>query len=307
MLIRKTRIRNIDRYLKGVNDGDTVVVGLISPLSASDRLVEVGFTPDFEIGERVLPSAVGSVSKYNAEGKYKVHRDKPMETAYRQIEWTWSEWHGPYEQIERSEIKDYPYQRYPRTFLEPPSIELTIATDREGQPVLVTPPIEYTEDNREKLLHTVNLMLELFGECYVLDEDHQNILKAPMKRLNWEVLPHGKHPWERLLPSLQHVIRQQPDGNQKVIQKRFKALNEYEPEFTAVGRAGFNGYLVFGYPSKGLYVLESTEVNNATYILDKDWETLSQMTKAQLINASLHKERVIHREKWFSEINNILS
>lgn len=113
-------------------------------------------------------------------------------------------------------------------------------------------------------------------------------------------------PWATLRPQLDRVIDRTPSGNQPVIEKRFQAINQHEPDFVAVGRAGFSGYLIFGFPDRNLYVLESTETNNATYILREDWERLSTLTKAEILGAELHERRVIHRENWFAEIEGIL-
>ncbi len=91
----------------------------------------------------------------------------------------------------------------------------------------------------------------------------------------------------------------------KVSEVSGKTANE--PEFVAIGRAGFSGYVVFGFPSKSLYILESTKTNNATYVLEDDWEYLSGLTKAEILNNRLHKERILHRENWFTEIARVLA
>lgn len=79
--------------------------------------------------------------------------------------------HGPYNRVERSRIVDVPYQRYPRTPIPPPSVELTVARDVSRDMVVVTRPLAYVDGNKEALLHRVNLMRELFGEAELLTED----------------------------------------------------------------------------------------------------------------------------------------
>ena len=69
---------------------------------------------------------------------------------------------------------------------------------------------------------------------------------------------------------------------------------------------GFSGYLIFGFVDRSLYVLESAHYGNATYILDRDWESLSAMTKAELLDASLHQDRIIHRESWDQRVRDLL-
>jgi len=104
-----------------------------------------------EVGESILPpSSFGSVGRFNANGKYIRHRDRPMETAYTTVEWHWKEWHGPYRE-ERSKSVDRPYKRYPRTFVPPPSIEITILNTTKGESIIVSPSIEYVKEKASLL------------------------------------------------------------------------------------------------------------------------------------------------------------
>ncbi|MDM8914292.1 hypothetical protein P2P95_21895, partial [Escherichia coli] len=50
------------------------------------------------------------------------------------------------------------------------------------------------------------------------------------------------------------------------------------------------------------HVLESSQCNNATYILNNNWQQLSQLTKAEILDGNLHHARVIHRVNWAAEI-----
>ncbi len=306
MILSKKRIRSLGSNLKGIQAGQEVIIALPYSDEIRETLIDCGFSEELESGESVLPAVVGPVTRFNSAGKYIVHKDQPMETAYRQSEWTWQEYHGPYNTVEQSKIVDVPYKRYPRTFVEPPSVELSLAI-KEGNLLVISPTITFSPENEELILHTINIFLEIFNECHILNDDLQEIIKAPVRRLNWEILPQGRRPWGELRPLISNVIDELPEGNKKVIDKRIEAINEHEPEFVAVGRAGFTGYLVFGFPEKNLYILESTEVNNATYVIDNNWELLSSLTKAEILNNDLHKERVIHRENWFAEINRILT
>jgi hypothetical protein len=53
-------------------------------------------------------------------------------------------------------------------------------------------------------------------------------------------------------------------------------------------------------------VVESAHYGNATYIFGEDWARLSQMTKAEIIEGGLHRERIIHREGWEGEMRRVL-
>lgn len=307
MLIKKKRIRNVGNNIRGVARGQHCVVALRNLDRFVDHLQRAGFSAKLQIGETVLPASIGPVSSFNAEGKYDIHKDQPKEIAYRLGEWRWQEFRGRYETVEKSKIVEIPYKRYPRTFVEPPSVELSLVEDSNSGRILRAPTHEFTEANDAALVHVINLFLEQFGECELLKEDLAPVIPAKLIRLNWEVLPQGQMPWSRLQRKLRPIVERQPEGNRAVIDKRHEAINVYEPAFVAVGQGGFDGYVIFGFPAKRLYILESTQINNATYVIDRDWEDLSTMTKAELLNNDLHKERIIHRKNWFGQLHRVLN
>jgi hypothetical protein len=186
-------------------------------------------------------------------------------------------------------------------------VELKIVQSPDEETTLIIgPPLIYSEENVPQLTHIVNLFLEIFGECHIFNDRLEGFISVPMHRLNWDVLPVGKRPWEKLYPEVEAVIREQPEGNQQVIMERFHRVNGYEPSFVAVGRAGFKGYVVFGFPDLNIYILESTQTNNATYVFEENWERLSQMTKAEILNNELHKDRIIHRQSWFRKLHKLM-
>lgn len=306
MLITKKRIRSIDNNIRGINRGETVVVALRDINRLTDHLRRAGYSKELAVGETILPSAIGAVSRFNARGKYHIHKDQAKETYYTTRYWTRNEFRGRNTSEEVTGIIEIPGKRYPRTLILPPSIELTITEDKAGTKILRAPELNFIEENDPDLIHVINLFLEHFGECEILSKDLSTASPAKLIRLNWDVLPQGKMPWAQLNSRLTPIINRQPKGNRSIINKRHETIHAHGPDFVAVGNGGFDGYIVFGFPDKNIYILESTEVNNATYVLEWEWEELSQLSKAELLNNRLHKERLIHRTTWFSEINRIL-
>ena len=78
------------------------------------------------------------------------------------------------------------------------------------------------------------------------------------------------------------------------------------PDFVAYGRSGFRGYAVFGFTSRNLYILESAVPNNATYVLQNDWESISQLSKAEILSQELHRARIIHSTNWQKNFDEIM-
>jgi hypothetical protein len=305
MLIQQTRVRTLKGRLGPTRKGSKLVIGARLVPSLVPLLVKAGFPQDFKIGDGLLPAAIGPVSLFNAEGGFIVHRDKPMETAYRQVEWEWEQWHGQ-DTVTNSKIVDVSYQRYPRTEIKPPSIELKVAVTADGQRVLVAPPMTYMSDDDKHLTHVVNLFLEILGFCEVFTADLGEIIKAPLRRLNWKLLPEGKRPWKEVRADIKEVVKRAPQGNQPVIEHRLEEINKYEPDFVAIGQAGFAGYVVFGFTKRDLFLFESIYFGNATYVFGDQWESLSKLTKVQVLDNNLHKDRVVHRKGWESHIRKLL-
>jgi len=302
MIIQKKRIHNISPHLSHIKDGSKIIVGIDDPKRLSSTLKNIGFTEPYEKGQTILPASVGPISNYNAEGKNIVHRDQPMETAYSQVDWKWQEWDGTW----HSKIVDRSYKRYPRSFIEAPSVELTITESSAGKKLLTSPAFDKSEQNKEIITHIVNLFLEMFGEALFFTSDMDAILKIPVKRVNWEILPQGEMPWDKLKIHIEPIINQAPKGNRPIIEYRLETINKMSPDFIVLGHGGFHGYLIHAFSKKNLFVLESMLYGNATYVFEESWEELSKKTKAEILRESLQKARIIHREGWKKKVEEII-
>lgn len=305
MLIKKRRIHNLGLYLSDSLKDKTLIIA--NPVSNVDInvLAKLGFV-NHTIGETVLPKPVGPVSRFNAEGKFVIHRDQEMETAYRQAEWTWKEWSGRDDYVERSKIVDIPYKRYPRSLIKPPSVELQVVKDLNGELLLSSSAIAYTDINLDSLKHRINLHLELFGECIVLDASLNAISVLKIIRLNWTILPVGERPWEQIKGQVSTLVDTLKPMKRRIAYTRLDVIEKYNPDFVAIGTGGFSGYLIFGFQDKSLYFFESINYGNATYVFEGNWEQLSKLTKAEILTDSLQKHRLIHLKGWALNVHAIL-
>ena len=307
-MIFKNKIRCVNKKLVHLKHGNQYYLGVEAD-NHIEQLQKLGFSYPFVVGESVLASAeYGTASERNANGFDIIHRDQEKETAYRQAEWHWTEFRGRYDTEERSKIVEVPYQRYPRTFVSPYAVELVVQETTDGVMMITTGSFSLIDDDEERAKNTVNMFIELFTECMILQPDFTVWKKIPVKKLNWELLPSGKNPWASSKTRLNKLVNKLEKGKQPVIAKRFDAIGEHEPEYIAIGLGGFSGYVAFGFPNAGLCLLESESINNATYVLDEgSWETISSLSKAEILDAKLHQVRLIHREKWFGELHMLLT
>jgi hypothetical protein len=307
MIIKAKRIRSLKLHLPGLRIGQQFIFGISNIERFQELLTRIGFTNILDPGESVLPSNIfGSVSRFNAEGGVIRHKNLPKEIVYHQREWHWKEWRGNSSE-EKSKLVDVPYKRYQITPVLPPSIELRVAAQKEFEKILISPAMTFDGSNQADLLHTINLLLEIFGECQLFHPNLEAIVSAPVKHLNWTVLPQGRYPWSRIQPQVKESIDRAPKGIQKIIENRLQTVNKYNPDFVAIGRAGFRGYMIFGFSSKNSFVLESIRYGNATYFLGEEWEKLCVLTKAEILSDRLHKERVIHHTGWNKQMHKLLA
>lgn len=306
MLIQGRRIRSLERHLAAVPVGSAVVVALTSVTPHVRRVRQIGFE-QLGAGESRLPAAVGPVSRYNAEGREIRHRDRPMETWYRQVMWSWTEFHGP-DRHEQSDVRDVPYQRYPRTFVPPPAVEFGFFNGEGDTLVLAGPALRYNDEDAERLRHTINLFLEIFGECEILTADLRPYLRPNLRRLNWRILPPGEIPWPHLQRHVGPILDNLGQRVRPVAEHRLALLTEeHTPDFAAAGEGGFGGYIVFGFRRLGIYVVESLHYGNATYVFGHDWEHFTRLTKAEVLSREAQLDRIIHRAGWDQSIRALLA
>lgn len=309
-MITKKRIYKLKNNIQNEIFGTEVVPAVILNEITDKEIIEgLGFTNSIEIGESLLPTPVGPISEFNSDGKEIPDKSKPKETAYREIEWCWNQWAGRGKTERVCENRLVPYKRWQRIFIEPPSIELTISKKENGNVYISTPAILASDENEIKLIHQINLMLELFGSCQILTNDLLPPL-IPNKRLNWSIFPPGKRPWVEQRALLRPLLDSIKESRIiPVIESRLEDINSLDPDFTACGANGFQGYIVFGFTNRNIFILESALYGNAIYVFNDNWENLSKLTKAEIIQNNFQIERITHngnRANWLDRIRELL-
>lgn len=302
MLINQRRIRNTHTYLDVLPAGSQFQITLTDLPRHLSRLVEIGFSSDLNVGERVLPKPTKSVSRFNANGSWKILRHLPKETVYR--EGSVKDWHGNWHYV------DIPYERYPREPIPAPGEELTIVLNGESK-VISSRVFSYNSQDSSlmnQIKHVINLFLELFGECWIQSDMLISLEKFKIERRNWRILPFGEYPWEKVKDVLVTVTRSLSESRRHIVEYRFKHITLYNPTKLIIGEAGFDGYVIFCFEQDSenkIYLLESRFTDNATYVFGDNWESLSKLTKSEIINGDLHLERFVHSNGWSVKIDQL--
>ena len=296
----------MDAVLEAFQNFDKVYALFPEVEGRIDRIEELGFSMPLVAGESLLPEAkLGRGARRNANGYEIVHRDQPKETRYHQMQWTRMQYHGR-DLVEVTEIIDRPYYRYPRTLVLPFSVELKLHEQKDGAKSVIAGPLPLAGEGAVAALqNTIHMFIDLFGKCLIVSNIN-DVYVAPTRQLNWEILPVGQQPWEETERAIRRLIERAKPSEQPVLRARFDAIARYRPDFIATGRGGFTRYIVHGWEKQNFYLLESMEVNNATYVLKEDWEAVSKLTKAEILHADSHKARLIHREQWFGDLHQLM-
>lgn len=301
-MIKKKNIRNVKKYLCQFEDGQEIRIAMKKSQVIDSYIEKIGFSIPLTVGETLLPDA--KLNRYcmiNSEGKVIIQRHLPQEKAERYWEWSWKDFGGN----EHWDFKYIPYMRYPREFQTPEAIELLIVADDNNCVWISTEPIKNIPQNYERIKLAVNLYLSLFGQCEIVNIKMEAI---KTRTLSWEVLKPGeKLPKEKILEKLDKVINERvSDSKKNMFRANFTKLLESNPSVIAIGEKSFYGYVVFEYLNKNIAILESMMPNNATYILGKDWESISQYTKSDVLSKNLHIDRLYHYGDWLNKIKKYI-
>ncbi len=293
MLIKRKRINNIDKYISHFKNGDNIVM-MVPWESHKDKIKTIWI----EDNQSILPSDLfGKACEYNSEGKIIKRKDLPMEKYILEL---------PYE------IKDYWWymhywvnylerERYPRELIQPFSVYIQ-RVQENWEIFIVSELIENDQWNKDKIKNTINIFLELFWECYITTDQYD---LSHVVQLNWEIIPIGKYPWEKIKGDL--IFPNKRVLKSKLFQSRLDYLSTFKPDFLAKWVYWFNWYVIFWYKDKNYFVAENIKYGNATYIFNQDRATISRMTKAEIIQWNLSEERTIHSASREREIKKILS
>ena len=267
---------------------------VVHPLPTdSQELRTLGFDSAPGDGESLIPSPVGSVSAFNANGREIVRRELPKVPQSRMVWTSWKDWHGnAHSGAQVRSVRVYQKERVP-----PPEEYLTVMQGVAG-PVLVSRALSKAVDDDAKIVHVINLFLELFGSLEITSVDLESAWPLVVKRLNWRVLPAGEFPFERAGKELAEFLERVDESVRPIVRWRIDSVTQHKPDFVAVGIGGFREYIVFGFQSKNLYVFESPTLGNATYIFKTNWAELSALSKKEILDGAFHEARLVHNCQW---------
>ncbi|WP_318453187.1 hypothetical protein [Photobacterium leiognathi] len=295
-------IRSLTKVMRVAGDATKVRLTVDLKNISKEVLVQLGFNEKINIGDYLIPAVIGKYTRFNANGDIKIRKDLPMEPESVMYYGSSRDWHGGIHYGIRTRTMD----KYPRENIPAPSETFEIVSIGEKL-FLSSSELNLLDVDETRNIHITNLMLECFSQFDIYNVDKKEIIGPRIKRLQWDILPTGECPWNKAKTIIIDRIKHLEDKDKKVIEHRMETISRQEPDFLATGRAGFSGYFVYGFKDRGVYILESMELDNATYVFNSEWEAISQLTKSQIINSDLPHQRIIHNKSWRLSINRAIS
>ncbi|WP_125469909.1 hypothetical protein [Caulobacter vibrioides] len=296
MLIRKKYVRSLSSYLGGLIPNTAFKLAVDVANVPAAKLDRSGFR-NLVDGDTLLPPAVGRISRVNSEGTFVVHRNRPKESRLvGRREWTRQEWAGRGETRTVTETVDIYRDCYPRTFVPPQGLELTVA-DYNGARLVVSPVYHWLQSPESEVLHAINLILEIFGELEIRHDDLASFLPPQTRRVNWTLLPPGNNVGGVSAHVAGLVARTAPTSQGPIMQ-RLTFLASRDPAEVYLGHGGFHAYVAYVFPGTGMTVLESVMPANATYVFAGNWAAVAHLTKSQILAGGHHHARIIHDANW---------
>lgn len=295
-------VRSLAKLIKVAGTANKVRLAVkISDIS-TDLLLQLGFDETPNIGDYLIPSVLGKYTSFNVNGAIKVRKDLPLEPESVMFHSSTRDWHGGIHYGIRTRTID----KYPRENIPAPSETFEIITIN-GNLFISSAELDLNDGDESKNIHVTNIMLECFSEFEIYDLEKEEIVGPLLKRLQWDILPSGECPWIKAKPIILKRTEHLKEKDKKVIEHRMKVISRRDPDFLATGRAGFSGYFVYGFKDQDVYILESMELDNATYVFNSEWEAISKLTKSQIISSDLPHNRIIHNKKWNFSVGHAIS
>lgn len=301
MLFSGKSVRSLNKILKISGAAKKIRLAVKVDDISKELIISLGFNYPVNLGDYLIPSVIGKFTDFNANGSVNIRKDLPMEPESVMFYGASRDWHGGIHHGFRTRT----VEKYPREYIPAPSETLEIISIH-GHLFVSSSELNFDDINEIRNIHVINLMLECFSKFQLLDISTEEIIGPKLKRLQWDILPSGEYPWEKAKTFISKVTDHFIEKDKKVIEHRMQIISHRNPDFLAIGRAGFSGYFVYGFKNKNVYVLESVHLDNATYVFSSDWVELSQLTKGEIIKGNLQHKRIIHNDKWRIEVGRAI-
>jgi len=159
-------------------------------------------------------------------------------------------------------------------------------------------------DFDEELLFELNLLQENTGVSVVIPESQDTVAERTVETVSWELLPPGTQ-----LEEIVGRMRLASDQERRIARDYLSVLTRLHQNHAiyVIGLGGTSRYVGVRL-SPELVVFENVHYGNAIYVIRGDWESLSKLSRTELLTG--HSEaidRVLHiGGNWEMKLRNIV-
>jgi hypothetical protein len=255
--------------------------------------------------KQIMPAPTnGYASNYNQKTKVIIQKNLPkIDKIYRWDSPNFGDWSKGSHEVERK------VKIYPKFYLEPLYLSILIEklkeTDKEiGFKFAINREINKKSENFElDLLRDINLLQENCGVSDIYDPKTNFIKYVSDLDLNWEILPVGTK--DDILKSF-FGKSTYTEQEKKEVSNRYEIISNLNPECYIKGTSGMQRYFGAKFNNK-LVAFENLKYGNAIYVMQKNWASLSKLSRIELLKYhSGEIIRIVHRKGWERQFEYVI-
>ncbi|PKQ60573.1 hypothetical protein BZG01_20845 [Labilibaculum manganireducens] len=298
------RINNSNRHLRNLlSEDEHFYVGLLfEDYSKCLHLSKYNLPIDFIEGNSIIPKSIGSATKQNARGKYIRSTPEEKESHRVHINYFHKAWG-----IQMNYYRNY--ERFIKELLHKHNMAITFETNENGQQLVLSPLLTYKKGEEIKNTHAINIFCEIFGDFEIIKSDKSPAI--PLGRtLSVPILPSGNLSDSEVKQKIAEFSKaySKNDKEHNAFIDRMLTLENLNLKVLAKGPVGMKGYIAFGSDNLNFIIVETVQINNATYIFNKeDYEDVIILDKQTVLYNKLEKRRFYHLDNWKTNITKYVN
>jgi hypothetical protein len=289
-------------------DSERVVVAAVLTITAGDvtRYEHLGVRFEIRVITIGLPAPppriCGTQARRNLDGWDEKRKDLPKET--RDISSWAPSWHSSGHHLVSRTIEAWQVTHHAARLL---TLSATVLEPLKEAAIIrfrIDQPLDRKEPNfANDLMLNLRLLREAVGEARIYRADLSDEDFARLQSVDWELLPQGSA--DRVLERLGNSGRVH-SARMETACERLRVLDRLAHDGFIVGHGKFARYFGAKFGDR-LVALENLEYGNALYVFEDDWESLSQLSRTELIKQrDARVRRVPHIPGWQSAIRQLL-
>jgi len=245
------------------------------------------------------PASTGRWSKWNVNGREIVRRDLPK--VFRS--WTTE---APNFNGNGTHAITHSREVFRKQRLYGQQIEAAVTRRDEPRDslvgtVLLTLQAPYDEDTEQAYLYAASLARTWFGSATAYSLGEAGIPQVPDQMVSWDFLPDGT------VEEIREAVVKKFGGSAppqeiEIMIDRLEKVQSLAPEKRLVGTSGLQRYIGYQF-GDDFVAFENPRVGNALYLMYGDWQSLSQLSRSQLLASGEGDfDRIIHTARWFERL-----